>query len=313
MDYNLRVLQTDRVTESDSLVLSQVKAGAVVRGIKKPVIFTADKGMGMAYNAGTLGIRARKPTPKTPPVPPLPTLPQAKVVNIKNSAKIASAWKATAIGIAIGGAIGGALIGVAAYFLQKGQNKENEKRIADGFSRLRAEIQRYAATRTRAILDEAVLKAPDGKVYVVAEVEILSSHANTPALTPQAAGMVPPSPEAVNSVKLHAIYISSDKREGAAETKQPFGVIVQETYRYQYVSSDVTPPKDLIMDYNTSRQYLEYNKALLKYPELSAAGRVEIKNIINRLDEQMDQLGTMDKFSPNPNLWTDEGLTRFPD
>ena len=66
IDDNLRLL--DNVSESDSLVLSEVKAGAEVRGIKKPVIFTADRGM--TVNARTLGIRPRNPTPRTqaPPV-----------------------------------------------------------------------------------------------------------------------------------------------------------------------------------------------------------------------------------------------------
>jgi hypothetical protein len=304
IDDHLRVL--DNVSESDSLVLSEVKAGAVVRGIKKPVIFTSDGGV--TANAQRLDIRARNPTPKNPPVPPVPTIPVARVVNMGRSAKLASAWKATAIGVAIAGAIGGALIAFAAYLLQEQQNKENQKRIAEGFRKLQKEIERYVVARTRLVLDEAA--SPDGKVYVVAKVEIHSSHVNNPGFGPTT-GMIPPSPEAVESVKLDSIYISSKKKEGAAEEKHPFGVFVQETYSYQYVSSEVTPPKELITDYNTLRQYREYSSAIVNHPTLTAADQAEIKQVMRKLDEQMAQLGTMDQFSPDPNLWTDDGLKRM--
>ena len=107
-------------------------------------------------------------------------------MNIRSSVQIASAWKATILV----GAIGGALITFGGYLLQEEQNKVNKKRIADGFKSLGAEIQRYVAARTRVVLDEAASKFPDGKVYVVAVVEVSSNHVNNPGWG-QTAGLVP--------------------------------------------------------------------------------------------------------------------------
>ena len=304
IDDNLRLL--DNVSESDSLVLSEVKAGAEVRGIKKPVIFTADRGM--TVNARTLGIRPRNPTPRTQAPPPF--IPGARVVNIRSSVQIASAWKATIIVGAIGGAIGGALITFGAYLLQEEQNKVNKKRIADGFKSLGAEIQRYVAARTRVVLDEAASKFPDGKVYVVAVVEVSSNHVNNPGWG-QTAGLVPPTPEAVDSVKLHNIYISSEKKEGGAGETHPFGFFVQETDRYQYISAEVTPPKVLILDYNYLRSTVSTYKGLLKNLKRDAFDRFDIEQFVSRLEEQMEQLGTVDNFSPDPALWTDDGLRQI--
>lgn len=52
----------NNISQSDSLVLSQVKAGAEVRGVRDPVIFTAETGRrGMISQAGVYGVKAITP------------------------------------------------------------------------------------------------------------------------------------------------------------------------------------------------------------------------------------------------------------
>jgi hypothetical protein len=85
----------DNTSESDRLVLSQIKAGAQARGVKNPVMITAETGeKGMISQAKVYGITARKPASRTsgspPPVapkpPPAPPAAPPKTVPAKGGA-----------------------------------------------------------------------------------------------------------------------------------------------------------------------------------------------------------------------------------
>lgn len=66
----------DRISESDSLVLSQVRAGAEARSVKNPVLLTAES-KAVVKEAHIYGVTAvnRPPTSNTPPPPQPPKVP----------------------------------------------------------------------------------------------------------------------------------------------------------------------------------------------------------------------------------------------
>jgi hypothetical protein len=64
-----------RLSESDSMALSQVAASARARGVKEPKLFTLDGGM--ATNAGMWGVKAVTRTSNPPSKPPVGAPPKA--------------------------------------------------------------------------------------------------------------------------------------------------------------------------------------------------------------------------------------------
>jgi hypothetical protein len=295
MDSHMNALYN--FTESDALVLSQVKASAKVRGVEKPIIFTSDTAF--VTKAQSRGVTARTPQQATS-IPPA-ELPSSRGVRAQPNFN----WKFT-----IAGGVAGLVAQAGALLLMSvGANARSQQRLTEYLPRLWPEIDRYVVARTRMVLDEL---ASGGQAYVVAEIEF--EYTAYPLQTPVPGQMMPGAPE-LTGVRLDSIGIFPKKREGESKPFRQhtqFGG-VQTMWRYNYLSSELPlPPKEKVAQYRGVVETIKWLRTTLKAPTLSGAQRIELRQDIIALEKWMDEsFGVIENFTPDPTLWTDDGRDRM--
>jgi len=295
MDSHMNALYN--FTESDALVLSQVKASAKVRGVEKPIIFTSDPAF--VTKAQSRGVTARTPQQATS-IPPA-ELPSSRGVRALPKFN----WTFTIAG----GAAGFVLSAGAMILMSIGANARSRERLTRGMTSLWPEIERYVAARKRMVLDELV---SSGQAYVVAEIEL--EYMAMPLQTPTPGQLIPGVPELV-FVRLDSIGIFPKKWEGESKPiriKTRFGGM-QNTWEYYYHSSELPlPPKEKVAQYRGVVETIRWVRTTLQAMTLSGAQRIELRQDIIALEKWMDEsFGVIENFTPDPTLWTDDGRDRM--
>lgn len=285
----------DQISESDSLVLGQVKASAEARGIKNPVILTAEtRQRGMISQASRYGVTSKTVAVTTPPVAPLG---RSRLRNIARSANLRL----------IGGFVVGSAIGIAFSALEEWAADKFNTRMLERYTKeLWPEVEKYGAARKRLILDELISSE---KAYVVAKLRLRYYFQYY-----EIDGQLECTAGVFNSVKLDSLVISSKKSEGAAGLPRTEEHIFA-NYKYEYyeyfISTEATIPQEEIDQYRQAKQLVKSYEDNLK----KSVGVAERRRIRTEIDKTYDWIdlfaGKVADFQPDKSFWTPDGCMRM--
>lgn len=298
----------DNISESDSLVLSQIMGSAEVRGIKRPVMLTAETGKkGMISQAQLYRVNVVKvPSPAqsssgpVKPPPAGPSSPPAKTGSTPpTSAPTGSFWlglgrMVLAVGVQL----------VIAYVAQKWRDKVDKSIIENDMKSFEPEIQNFITAYRRWIINNVTSGEP---AYVNSRIRI--EYMMTGVQNGQQPDFIRSDP----LVHLDSLWISEKSHDGEVKhwTDTPFGVPgFTDVYDYTFSVSvgDRVSEEQRQLYLEANAQIKLYKTMLDSGVTLTNATRDEIKR---EIDEMYDALnyafGRMSDFKPNRNLWTEEG------
>lgn len=297
----------NNISESDSLVLSQIMSSAQARRVDKPVMMTAETGRkGMIAQAHLYRVNVVTP----PPTPPANGGGGSEPPAGPSSPPVARTGPGPQRGIKLGAlpvTIGRLIIGagvqmVFAYLMQKLRDKVDKRIIDSAMKAFEPEIQSFAEAYQKMILDNLI----SGKAaYVTTRVRI--EYMNQGVQN----GMDPAFIRSDPLVHLDSLMISEKNHNGeATHSFDPYFGGYTDVYDYTYsVSVGENISEEQRKVYRDAYAQINLYRLVLKNgSSLTNSKRDEIKQEIDELYDALNEgFGRFSDFKPNANLWTKDG------